>query len=419
MQTRQYDMSKWYWILGHLNDQLWFRAALFCVIAIFTALVALLVKDYIPENLARKIGAEAVDSILQIIASSMLVVTVFSLNTMVSAYATASASATPRATELLRQDSTAQNALSTFIGAFLYSLVGIIALRIDVYGESGRLVLFVATLGVIFVVIAVLLRWINHLGRLGRVGETINMVEKATKKAIEQRMEKPCLGGIRLENYKPKAAHHAVTHPNIGFIQHIDMEQLSRLSEKHNLDLFIQTPPGYFNDSHLPIVYSSMPLSIDEEHTIHSAFSISDDRAFDQDPRYGLTVLSEIASRALSPAMNDPGTAIDVICTAVRLLAPWVRPEEKKAEVFFPRVHVPAIPTEDLFKDIFMPISRDGAHIMEVGIRLQKAYASLASMGDDKCKEMARIHSALTLKQALPTLALKEDKDLIKSYALA
>lgn len=411
-------MSKWRWILGHLNDKLWFRATLFCVIGIFTALFALLVKDYIPEDFARKIGAEAVDSILQIIASSMLVVTVFSLNTMVTAYATVSASATPRATKLLLKDTTAQNALSTFIGAFLFSLVGIIALRIGVYGESGRLILFMATLGVIFVVITVLLRWISHLGRLGRVEETINMVEKATKKAIEQRMEKPCLGGIRLENYKPKAAHHPVTHPNIGFIQHIDIAQLSRLSEKHNLDLFIQTPTGYFNDSHSPIAYSSMPLSADEEHTIRSAFSISDDRSFDQDPRYGLIVLSEIASRALSPAMNDPGTAVEVISTAVRLLAPWVRQDKKKAEILFPRVYVPPVHTENLFKDIFMPISRDGAHIMEVGIRLQKAYASLASMGDEKCKEMARIHSALIRKRALSSLALKEDKDLIESYAL-
>ena len=65
-----------------------------------------------------------------------------------------------------------------------------------------------------------------------------------------------------------------------------------------------------------------------------------------------------------------------------------------------------------------MPLSRDGAHIMEVGIRLQKAYASLASMGDTKCKEMARIHSALILKQALSALILQEHKDLMKRYAL-
>ncbi|NVJ92281.1 MAG: DUF2254 domain-containing protein [Methylocystaceae bacterium] len=412
-------MPKWRWILSQLNEKIWFRTTLFCAIGIFTALFAPLVKDYIPENYAHNIGAQAVDSILQIIATSMLTVTVFSLNTMVTTYATISASATPRATELLLKDSTAQNALSTFIGAFLYSLVGIVALRIDVYGQSGRLVLFVVTLGVIFVIIAVLIRWVNRLARLGRVGETINMVEQAAKKAIKQRIDQPCLGGTLLENDIAFDKHYAITHPTIGFIQHIDMAQLSQLADKHNLELFIKTPPGCFNDSHAPILYSTMALSSDEEQLIRKAFSINDCRSFDQDPRYGLIVLSEIASRALSPAMNDPGTAIDVIDTALRLLVPWIKPHhEEEEDVLFPRIHVPAVQTEDLFKDLFMPIARDGAHILEVGIRLQKAYASLASMGNNTCKNMAKVHSALSQKRALSALTLQEEKEIIKKYAL-
>lgn len=412
-----HEISNRGWLLKHLMGKLWLRAALFCAIGIFTALFALLVKGYIPEDYARNIGAEAVDSILEILANSMLVVTVFSLSTMVAAYATTSASATPRATELLLRDNAAQNALSTFIGAFLYSLVGIIALQMDIYGESGRLILFVVTLGVILIIIAILLQWIDRLTRLGRVGETIRMVEKVTKKALKHRIDRPSLGGMLLEHYRPEVSHHAITHPDIGYIQHIDMAQLSDLFEERGLTLFIQAPPGHFNDSHAPIAYSSLPVSAEDEHTIQSSFTIHDDRSFDHDPRYGLIVLSEIASRALSPAMNDPGTAIDVISTALRLLAPWVKPREHTAEILFPRVYVPAVHTEDLFKDLFMPISRDGAHIMEVGIRLQKAYASLASMGDIKCKEIARLHSALILKQALSALTLQEHKDMMQCYA--
>jgi uncharacterized membrane protein len=38
-------------------------------------------------------------------------------------------------------------------------------------------------------------------------------------------------------------------------------------------------------------------------------------------PRFGLITLSEIASRALSPAVNDPGTAIQIISSHVRLFS--------------------------------------------------------------------------------------------------
>src|SRR3546814_6046328 len=51
--------------------------------------------------------------------------------------------------------------------------------------------------------------------------------------------------------------------------------------------------------------------------------SIGVRRTFEHDPRFGLSVLSEIASRALSSAVNDSGTAIDVLGRGVRSLACW------------------------------------------------------------------------------------------------
>jgi uncharacterized membrane protein len=44
-------------------------------------------------------------------------------------------------------------------------------------------------------------------------------------------------------------------------------------------------------------------------------------RYFEEDPRFGLITLSEIASRALSPAVNDPGTAIQIISSHIRLFS--------------------------------------------------------------------------------------------------
>ena len=108
---------------------------------------------------------------------------------------------------------------------------------------------------------------------------------------------------------------------------------------------------------------------------------MEDTRSYDQDPRFGASVLTEIASRALSPAVNDPGTAIDVINRALRVLAVWDEPVEEDDDdgaVLYPNVHVPPIRLEDLFDDLFTPIARDGAGIVEVGLRLQKALAILA-----------------------------------------
>src|SRR5690554_7197137 len=111
----------------------------------------------------------------------MLAVTTFSLGVMTSAFGAATTNVTPRATKLLMEDRLTQNVLSTFIGAFLFSIVGIIVLKTGSYGERGRAVLFLITIVVIGLVVIQLLRWINHLISLGRVGTTIDRVEAATK----------------------------------------------------------------------------------------------------------------------------------------------------------------------------------------------------------------------------------------------
>jgi uncharacterized membrane protein len=143
---------------------------------------------------------------------------------------------------------------------------------------------------------------------------------------------------------------------------------------------------------------------------------VNDERTYDQDPRFGLAVLAEIASRAMSPAMNDGGTAIDVIGRSVRLLAIWRKspnPEEIE-EISFPQVWVPPLKVDDFFDDIFLPIARDGAGIIEVQVRLQKALLALAQLGDDVFKANAARHSRLAYKRAERVMVLEEEKAVLR-----
>jgi uncharacterized membrane protein len=187
--------GRWTWLLTLLGRRLWFRATLISLLAVASALVAFLIAPYLPEGLSASIGADSVDGILNILASSMLAVTTFSLSTMVAAYSAATGSVTPRATKLMVEDSTTQNVLATFIGSFLFSLVAIVTLAMEAYGERGRIVLFVVTILVIILIVITLLRWIDYLVRLGRVGETTDRVEDAAARAMKDRRDAPYLGG--------------------------------------------------------------------------------------------------------------------------------------------------------------------------------------------------------------------------------
>jgi len=401
--------------------RIWFRASLFSLLAMATALIAIIMSPYIPAGLSARIGADAVDNVLTIIASSMLAVTTFSLSTMVSAYAAATSNVTPRATRLVMEDSTTQNVLATFLGSFLFSLVGIIALSTGAYGERGRLVLFLVTLGVIALIIVTLLRWIDHLSRLGRVTETTERVEAVTLAAMRARHERPYLGCLPLPSGPqpaPKAARPIFT-ASIGYVQHLDIAALSRIAENGHGRIYIKAIPGQLVDPTTPMAWADGLDDEEQEANIRSCFSISDTRSFDQDPRFGVSVLAEIASRALSPAVNDPGTAIDVITRAIRILAVWMEPvdAETSGEVLYPNVYVASIELADVFDDIFRPIARDGAGLVEVGIRLQKALRTLSRFDNGRFLENAIRHSSEALSRAEAALSIEPDRALVRALA--
>ncbi|MDQ3287507.1 MAG: DUF2254 domain-containing protein [Pseudomonadota bacterium] len=414
--------SRLQWRIRQLTRKLWFRATLFSLLAVATALVGIALKPLIPDSISRGVGADAVDNILGVIASSMLAVTIFSLSTMVNAYVAASSNVTPRSIRLLTDDATAQNALGTFIGAFLFSLVGIIALSTGVYGAQGRLVLFVVTLAVVAFVVFTLLRWIDHVSKLGQVAGTTHRIEEAAIRAMRARHDNPYLGGHPLRSMADIPDDAQPIYPReVGYVQNIDMEALSELAQEHNgCSIYIGSPPGTLAEPSRPLTWiRSGPGGKQCEQEVRKAFSIGRLRSYDQDPRFGASVLAEIASHALSSGINDPGTAIDIIGRAVRLLSVWAERKEPAPgdDVPHPRVYVPGILLPDLFDDIFRPIARDGAGLVEIGIRLQKALRSLARIGDERFAECAQHHSRQALQRALEVLTLEEDKRQLRELA--
>ena len=411
-------MSRWRWLLTLTSRKLWLRVSAMALIGVVTAVAGIVLAPYVPNNWTIKIGAKAIDGILNVLASSMLAVTVFSLSTMVAAYGAATNNVTPRATKLLMEDNTSQNVLGTFIGSFLFSLVGIIALSTGAYGDQGRAVLLIVTIGLIALIAITILRWIDYLARFGRLGETIQRVEDATWKAMEMRLTQPHLGGRAMLSEAPETAW-PVFAKSIGYVQHIDIAAIQECAAKEDREVFVMALPGVFADPARPVASVSGLDDKSVGKAIAEAFTVGEERTYDQDPRFGLCILAEIASRALSPAVNDPGTAIDVVGRGVRLLAQWVRFDASKVrtDIECPNVRVPSIKIGDMLDDIFSPIERDGAGLIEIQLRLQKAFIALLAANHDAFASAVREHSATALMRADVALQLENERIAVRTIA--
>ncbi|MDX1821827.1 MAG: DUF2254 domain-containing protein [Paracoccaceae bacterium] len=408
-------ISKYAWYLREVLKKVWVRVAGFALLAIFSIAMARLLSPFLDGNETLKAGADAVEQLLEVLTSSMLAVTTFSLSIAVSAFAAAASTATPRAAILLQEDRTTQNVLATFLGAFLFGLVGLVALNADLYNEPGRVVLFIFTVAVIGLVVLALIRWIDHLMSFGRMGDTLDRVEAAATDAWSLRLSDPYLGGRKMDQpaTEPLVPIHA---HRSGYVQHIDMEALQDCAAALNAVVYLNGLPGRFVAVGEPVLWiGRQQLDDDHRDRLCDSIAMGTRRTFEEDPRFGLIVLSEIASRALSPAVNDPGTAIDVLGRLVRILSLWK--DRAEPEVRFDRVFVPPVTVQEAMEDAFRPLARDGAALVEVQIRLQKTLAALRAIAPEIFDAPASAMAREALSRAEAAALHPSDLEAIRAAA--
>jgi uncharacterized membrane protein len=334
---------------------------------------------------------------------------------MVTAFSAASGMATPRAARILIADPISQNVLGTFIGAFVFSIVGLVALSLGYYADEGRAVLLLGTALVILAVIVTLFGWVDYLVNLVRLGAIVDKIEARAADVLRAHLRQPGLGGHVLTEVP--AGSHPVTLTETGYVANLDVRALQEVAEAAGGTIYVTRTPGTVADSAAAVAWTSWTADTETQARIGRVFAIEAERSFAEDPRYGLIVLAEIASRALSPGINDPGTAIGIIVRLQRLLTIWARGREAEEPPHCPRVQVARPVANDLFEDAFGPLARDGAPMVEVGLRLQKSLGALARIGDAEIAAAATVQSARALAQAEEALVLESDIERLRAEA--
>lgn len=395
-------------IINRLRERLWVKPFAACLISIIGIYIAMATDHTALRWIVPEISVDSVETLLSLMASSMLVIAALAVTSMVGAYSSTSNTATPRSFSLVVVDDLSQNALSIFVGAFIFSILALTASKNDFFQETGRFTLFIMTISVFILVIITFVHWVDRIARLGRVSNTIDRVEAATVAAIIQRRDAPTLHGAPIRQSLDDAQ--PVLAPTVGYVQHVNIAMLEDIASEIHATITLAALPGSFVATRQPLAYISCKHSEINKEQITDAFVIGHKRLFDDDPRFGLVVLSEIAGRALSPAVNDPGTAIEIIGSLVRVFTHWSNPKASSETMpQYNHVEVPELLVEDMFDDAFTAIARDGAGIFEVSVRLQKAFCSLYSLDDEAIRAAVLHHSRMALALSEKSLGLPEE----------
>lgn len=348
--------------LRHVSRNIWVRVLLVSLLSLVATFGAKLFGRFIPTGLNEAIGANALNRLLDILANSMLMVTTFSLTVMVSIHTYVSSQWTPRAQRIHMSDTRTQIVLATFLGAYIYALNGIILLESYYFDEQGIVVLYLMTLAVIGAVVLMLIRWILHLQSIGSLPDTAHRIEREAVTAMQARMAEPSLGANPLteETVMPLDAFH-VPVPRTGFLVYIYEQVLQNAAQADDVMVYVLPRIGDVLQKGDPLVAMSRP-SAKVRAALEQAIVIGEMRSSEQDPAFGVQMLAEIGSKALSPGINDPGTANDMIVRVARVIDSWdgVR-NTPGAPLDCPNLYIRPLDPGRILTAGLEPIARDGA----------------------------------------------------------
>ena len=398
---------------------LWIRVSAMGLLAVVALYGSHLIGVFLPDNWLGLIQGRSADRLLNLIATAMLTVTTFSLTVMVSVYRSSSSQFTPRIHQLIRTDSVTQNTLATFTGAYVYALVAIVLREVGYFGDEQALVLFIVTVLVLALIVWSMVRWMQHLQTLGSLINSARRLETITANRFRERLDTPCLGATPLTGEVPEDGLTVVAKRS-GYVQHIHPEPLQEDCAEAGVEMYLLQEVGDYVFVGEPVArITGGTLDDDARETlkqsIHDNVVTGDERTYDQDPRFGLQVMSEIGSKALSPGINDPGTAIDALNRLGRVLSDYRDETQEEGERPHAALHIRPLDARTLVDDSFAGIARDGASVIEVQVRLQRVLAGLMRHPDRGLSAAAREHAALFYDRAVAAMDFAPDRDKLRA----
>ncbi len=166
--------------------------------------------------------------------------------------------------------------------------------------------------------------------RLAHHSHLLQQIEASARRALHARAAKPFLGGAELKQESETGA--VLRARCAGYVANIDPGKLEAAAEKLECHVEVLVLPGDFvglGDALLRLPEHE-PIDDGQCEEFLAAFAFADTRTFEQDPFYGAQVLVEAAARALSPGVNDPGTAILAIDSCCRLVGECAQAQAKE-----------------------------------------------------------------------------------------
>ena len=248
-------------------------------------------------------------STLGLLTGAIITLTVFTFTQIMGLFSQVAGSYSPRLLPLLTGDRALQFVLGAYLGAIVFNVI--VLLGIDTTSGGKLPALSILVCAVVDVACLVLfVYFIATISRKIQVSKIIDFVYARSVDAFDRAEE--------AEHFAVSAAlpefstWFSVPSPRDGYLGTVDFHRLSELASEYNTRFYLGLPKGHYVPKYQPLLESERELSKEEVHEVLAAVSPIRER-YEDWHLPPVRLLAEIAVRAMSPGINDPGTAIDAL----------------------------------------------------------------------------------------------------------
>jgi uncharacterized membrane protein len=311
--------NRLYRTASYLRSALWTIPFLAIVLVLAIAPVLRMLDSWISWRLSG-LGVAGAQALYETVITLTLSFIVFTFGSLLVAIQVAGGQLTPRiiATTLLR-DNVVRYSVGLFVFSLVFAVMALNRLETRVYEIAA---LLTATLGItclatfLFLIdyAARLLRPVSILARIGDEGQAV-IASVYPRPATDTSDVPETLPAL------PAGPHRIVHHAGTSeIVLAVDLTTLVREARRFEgvIELVPQVGDFLATDEPLFVLYGGAS-AIDDSH-LRATVALGPERTMEQDPLFSFRIMVDIALKALSPAINDPTTAVLAIDQIHRLL---------------------------------------------------------------------------------------------------
>ena len=323
--------------------------------------------------------------ILSDIATSTMTVVSIVFAILLMTLTLASMQFSPRIIVSFTRDRVTQWTLGIFLGTFLYCMAALPAAH-ALPAPFAPVVTLMVAIVLVIICVALLLFFIHHISRAISVNHIVDRIATETEAVVDDVMPES-RRDVHLEtsdSTKPTIWETTLTNDVSGYIRFVDQKQLLSLATSHHVKVRVIRRVGQFVPAGTPLVMVNKAdrLTPSLASAIRAAFDFGPTRTLQQDVEFGVLQIVDIALKAISPAVNDPTTAVGCVDQLSRLLIRVASRETPDLSLYdlrsVARVNIQWIDFEHLLDSAFEQIRIYSKGDIAVSLRLLRALGDIS-----------------------------------------